>query len=98
MASRSHLRGWRARLLLLEGTTSSNWDDGWMDRFRSTSGATYNCQLRGKLIALKWRNDSGPMSSNSTQFDEDNEIITVRPKDLEPWRFRRSGVSYRPLD
>ncbi|MCW5685627.1 MAG: hypothetical protein KIT85_14575 [Pseudolabrys sp.] len=71
--------------------------DGWT-AFRSKSGATYDCQVRGRSIALKWKNDSGPMSSESTQFDERGANLTVRPKGLSEWRFQRTTNGYRSLD
>ncbi|MCB1462638.1 MAG: hypothetical protein KDJ90_09500 [Nitratireductor sp.] len=60
--------------------------EGWY-AFRSASGATYDCQLQGDVVAFRWKNDSGPMASRSTQFKKSGNTLTIIG-DLGTARFR----------
>jgi len=67
--------------------------DGWLV-YRSKSGATYDCRVRENSLLLKWNSSNGPMSSDSTKFEVRGSTLTVRPKGLSPWRFRKSATGY----
>ena len=66
--------------------------------FRSASGATYDCQVRGNAFLLNWKNDTGPMSSNSTKFEISGSTLTVQPAGVSSWWFRLIEDGYVTLE
>jgi hypothetical protein len=69
---------------------------GWLV-FRSASGATYDCQLQGDVVAFRWKNDSGPMASQSTRFDANGNVLTIRG-DLGTALFRLAYGTWSPVE
>lgn len=70
--------------------------DGW-HVFRSASGGTYDCQLQGDIVAFRWKNDSGPMSSQSTRVEMDGDSLVLHG-DFGRARFRLTGETWSPVE
>ena len=71
--------------------------DDWTT-YRSRSGSTYDCQIKGDKIIVRWSTNGRVLSSQSTSFSVQGNVLAVKPEGLSPWRFRARTNGYLPIE